>query len=197
MYVEFSISCIAEIDRKIIFRKTYTFLSITNYVHKDSIKSYTRVVYITRVLNLCFITGLNQILPVGTTFDTVFQWPCYMYLDLHVSVQLHLKIMNIFFGKYNVAWGKDNTKEIKIKVFKIGKGDETLFIFDLYIQISYNHIITYHNISNLANILSEDMGSFYLYNFLVMKSKFPDAMTTNSPLKIIVYIDPWYFFYPS
>ena len=70
--------------------------------------------------------------------------------------------MNIFFGKYNVAWGKNNTKEIKIKVFKIGKGDETLFIFDLYIQISYNHIITYHNISNLANILSEDMGSFYL-----------------------------------
>ena len=75
MYVEFSISCIAEIDRKIIFRKTYTFLSITNYVHKDSINSYTRVVYmyITRVLNLCLITGLNQILPVGTTFDTVFQ----------------------------------------------------------------------------------------------------------------------------
>lgn len=70
--------------------------------------------------------------------------------------------MNIFFRKYNVAWGKNNTKEIKIKVFKIGKGDETLFIFDLYIQISYNHIITYHNISNLANILSEDMGSFYL-----------------------------------
>lgn len=70
--------------------------------------------------------------------------------------------MNIFFGKYNVAWGKNNTKEIKIKVFKIGRGDETLFIFDLYIQIVYNHIITYHNISNLANILSEDMGSFYL-----------------------------------
>ena len=70
--------------------------------------------------------------------------------------------MNIFFGKYNVAWGKNNTKEIKIKVFQIGKGDETLFIFDLYIQIVYNHIITYHNISNLANILSEDMGSFYL-----------------------------------
>ena len=70
--------------------------------------------------------------------------------------------MNIFFGKYNVAWGKNNTKEIKIKVFKIGRGDETLFIFDLYIQIVYNHIITYHNISNLANILSEDMGYFYL-----------------------------------
>lgn len=70
--------------------------------------------------------------------------------------------MNIFFGKYNVAWGKNKTKEIKIKVFKIGKGDETLFIFDLYIQIVYNHIITYHNISNLANMLSEDMGSFYL-----------------------------------
>ena len=70
--------------------------------------------------------------------------------------------MNIFFGKYNVAWGKNNTKEIKIKVFKIGRGDETLFIFDLYIQIVYNHIITYHNISNLANILSEDLGSIYL-----------------------------------
>lgn len=70
--------------------------------------------------------------------------------------------MNIFFGKYNVAWGKNNTKEINIKVFKIGRGDETLFIFDLYIQIVYNHIITYHNISNLANILSEDLGSIYL-----------------------------------
>ena len=91
-----------------------------------------RVVFIARVINLGVITRvmLYEILPVGTTFDTIPRVDTSMTL-LSISIATiafpndkNIYLLKVLCRVKEMSVKYSSTTEIKIQVFRFGKGDE-------------------------------------------------------------------------